>query len=86
MKMQNFDEAVNDIKSAIKLAPQDKNLRAIYEEIKAEKKKNNTSQQEAMKKFFAEGVYNEKEVKVSPTVHQKLPDFDPENVQTYFDV
>ena len=39
-----------------------------------------------MAKFFAEGVYNEKEVKVSPTVNKKLPDFDPENVQTFFDI
>ena len=76
MKMQNFDDAMLDIKAAIKISPQDKNLRNVFEEIKAEKKKNNMNQQEAMKKFFAQGVYNEKEVKVSPTVHKKLPEFD----------
>ena len=35
---------MKDIKEAIKISPQDKNLRNVFEEIKAEKKKNNASQ------------------------------------------
>jgi len=31
MKMRNFDEATADLKSAIKLNPQDKNLRNVFE-------------------------------------------------------
>lgn len=37
--MKNFDEATEDIKSAIKLNPQDKKLRADFETLKNEKKK-----------------------------------------------
>ena len=39
-----------------------------------------------MAKFLSQGAYNEKELKISPTVKTKLPDFDQENVQTYFDI
>jgi tetratricopeptide (TPR) repeat protein len=42
-KLQNFDEAVNDIKEAIKLDPSNKNLRVEFEKVKAEKKKSGTS-------------------------------------------
>ena len=41
MRMRNFDEATNDYKEAIKLNPQDKNLRAEFEVLKAEQKKHN---------------------------------------------
>jgi len=56
-KLKNFDEAMNDIKSAIKLNPKDKKLRDDFESLKNEKKKHNQGQQAAMAKFFAEGVY-----------------------------
>ena len=46
--MKYFDEATEDLKSAIKLNPQDKKLRADFENLKAEKKKHNQSQQAAM--------------------------------------
>mmetsp|Transcript_3679 Transcript_3679/g.6260 ORF Transcript_3679/g.6260 Transcript_3679/m.6260 type:complete len:244 (-) Transcript_3679:103-834(-) len=39
-----------------------------------------------MKKFFAQGIYNEKETAKQKTVFPKLPEFDPENAQTYFDI
>lgn len=39
-----------------------------------------------MKKFFAEGVYGEKESVKNVKTFEKLPAFDLENVQTYFDV
>lgn len=38
-KLKQYDEAINDIKEAIKLSPSDKNLREEFEAIKALKKK-----------------------------------------------
>jgi len=37
MKTHQFDEAVNDMKEAIKINPQDKQLRAHWEVLKKEK-------------------------------------------------
>ena len=85
-KMNNFDEASEDLKSAIKLNPNDKKMRTDFENVKAMKKKHNMSQQAAMQAMFKQGLYNEKEVVVQPTVHKKLPEFNPENVQCFFDI
>jgi tetratricopeptide (TPR) repeat protein len=41
VKLHNYDEAVVDIKEAIKLNPSDKNLRDEFESIKKEKQKYN---------------------------------------------
>ena len=37
-----------------------------------------------MQKMFKEGLYNEKDAPKPPK--DKLPDFDPENVQTFMDI
>mmetsp|Transcript_1959 Transcript_1959/g.2892 ORF Transcript_1959/g.2892 Transcript_1959/m.2892 type:complete len:387 (+) Transcript_1959:380-1540(+) len=86
MKMKNFDEASDDIKHAIKLNPQDKKLRAEFEVLKTEKKKFLGGQEAAMKKMFSQGLYNEKAAASKRVVHDKLPQFDAENVQTFFDM
>jgi len=39
--LHNYDEAISDIKEAIKINPADKNLRDEYEAIKAERLKSN---------------------------------------------
>ena len=78
-RTKQFDEAIQDLKSAIKLNPQDKKLRSEFETLKAEKKAFGMSQQSAMQKAFAGGLYNEKEVKRGPQVFDELPKFDPEN-------
>ena len=39
-----------------------------------------------MQKFFKEGVYQEKEGAKVEQSFDKLPVFDPENVQTFFDI
>ena len=39
-----------------------------------------------MAKFFSEGVYNEKVVPKQMKNFDKLPEFDSENVQTFFDI
>jgi len=54
--------------------------------LKAEKKKANASAAGAMAKFFSEGVYNEKVVPKSMKNFDRLPKFDLENVQTFFDI
>ncbi len=86
MKMKNFDEAADDLKMAIKLNPQDKKLRAEFETLKAEKKSHSSNQANAMQKFFKEGVYQEKEGAKVEQNFDKLPAFDQENVQTFFDI
>ena len=86
MKMKNFEEAAEDMKMAIKLNPQDKKLRAEFETLKAEKKKHSSNQANAMQKFFQEGVYQEKESGKIEKVFDKLPAFDPDNIQTFFEI
>lgn len=44
-KSNAFDEAINDIKTAIKLNPSDKNLRDEFENIKSLKQKYTKAQQ-----------------------------------------
>jgi hypothetical protein len=39
-----------------------------------------------MAKFFSEGVYNEKVLKISPKNEVRLPAFLQENAQTFFDI
>ena len=85
-KLENFDDALNDIKEAIKLSPQDKKFRQDFEAIKAEKKKQTSTKAGAIAKFFSEGVYNEKETKIVPKILVRLPEFDKENAQTFFDI
>lgn len=59
--LKNFDQATIDLKSAIKLDPKNKSLRAEFEKLKAEKKKRSLGEHEIMKKMFGGGLYNEKE-------------------------
>lgn len=84
--MKNFDEATDDLKSAIKLAPTDKKLREEFEILKEEKKKYGASQQQAMKQFFSQGIYNEKEAVKMRKVFDKLPEFRADNAQVFFDI
>lgn len=86
LKMKNFEEATDDLKAAIKLNPQDKKMRTDFENLKTLKKKHSQTQQAAMAKFLSEGVYNEKEVVKAKKNFDKLPAFDQENAQTFFDI
>jgi len=85
-KTQSYDNALEDCKTAIKLNPADKNLRTHFEAIKKEKTQKQAGQKAALKKFFSEGVYNEKEDVKLTRNHDKLPDFSQERVQVYFDI
>lgn len=86
MKSKNFKEATDDLKTAIKLAPGDKKLREEFEKLKAEKKKASDAQADAMRKALSQGLYNEKDEVKRTKVYDALPAFDPDNVQTYFDL
>ena len=86
MKSGDLDEAMADIKAAIKIAPTDGNLRNQFEAIKKEKASKAQKQKKGFAAFFAEGVYNEKEAVKVTKRHDTLPAFNPENPQTYFDI
>jgi peptidylprolyl isomerase len=86
MKLKNYDDALTDIKAAIKLSPQDKKFREDLETIKNLVKKEAQSQQSVMANLFKQGIYAEKKGVIPKKVFQKLPDFDPENAQVYFDI
>ena len=77
-KLNAFDEAIEDIKSAIKLSPADKNLRDEFENIKTLKQKYNHQQQKSLSNLFSSGLYAEKAV---PVVKKdtSLPKFDTNN-------
>ena len=75
-----------DIVSAIKLDPSDKTLRAHHEAIKKEKASKAQKAKKGFSAFFNEGVYNDKAAPRITKNYSKLPDFDPENCQTYFDI
>ena len=85
-KQNEFDNAMADIKAAIKLAPQDTKLRQQFEAIKKEKASKAAKQKASLAAFFSEGVYNDKAAAKLTKNFDKLPDFKPENVQTYFDI
>jgi tetratricopeptide (TPR) repeat protein len=83
---KNFDEAVADIKAAIKLQPNDKKLRDEYKLSTDAKKAFMAKQQSAMQGMFGGGMYEDKKDMVKKSVLSKLPEFDPENSQVYFDI
>ena len=86
LKANEHQEAMDDIKAAIRLAPQDTNLRAQFEAVKKEKAALAGKQKAGFAQFFSQGIYNEKEAPKPTKNHSKLPTFNIENVQTYFDI
>ena len=84
-KLKNYDEAITDIKEAIKLSPGDKALRDEFEAIKALKKKESDAEKTAAQNLFAKGLYNEKKAPVpsapAPVAKKftELPEFDIKN-------
>lgn len=78
---------MDDIKAAIKLSPQDKNFRALFEKIKKAKTEEAKSQAGQMSKMFSgAGLYDEKEAPKNIKTYSKLPEYDEGNVQTFMDV
>jgi tetratricopeptide (TPR) repeat protein len=64
-KFHSYDEAISDIKDAIKLSPTDKSLREEFEKIKELRKKSNETQSKAARSFLSQGLYNEKEAAIT---------------------
>ena len=83
---QCYDEALFDIKEAIKLAPADKSFREEFESIKAQKKKGQEAEIKAAQALFSKGLYNEKVVTISKNEETRLPTFLPANPQVFFDI
>ncbi|CAI2366512.1 unnamed protein product [Moneuplotes crassus] len=84
-KMKQFENAIADLKSAIKLSPKDKALRKEFQACKDEKKAHDKSQAKMLTDFFAEGVYNE----IKPDIthyEEKLPEYDPSNPIVFLDI
>jgi hypothetical protein len=72
---------MDDIKAAIKLSPQDKNFRALFEKIKKERVSEAKSQAGQMSKMFSgDGLYNEKDAPKNIKTYNKLPEYDEGNV------
>ena len=69
---------------AIKLNPNDKNLRSHHAAVKEGKAKAQGKEKNAFAQFFKDGVYNEKDAP-KPKKHS-LPKFDIGNAQSYFDI
>lgn len=81
--IQQWDDAMKDIIGAIKLNPNDKNLRNHHAQVKEGKKGAESKEKNAYAKFFKEGVYKEKD---APKKSATLPKFNLENAQTFFDI
>ena len=86
LRLNELDEAMVDIKAAIKLAPTDASLRTQFEAIKKEKADKAKKQKKGLAAFFSQGVYNDKDDVKAEENHERLPEFDQDNVQTYFDI
>jgi hypothetical protein len=63
--LHQYDEAISDIKEAIKISPEDKSLRDEFEKIKDFRKKANEAHSKAAKSFFSQGLYHEKEANIT---------------------
>ena len=61
MKVNELNEATEDVKAAIRLDPADTTLRAHFEAIKREKTSKAKKAKAGFSAFFKEGVYNEKD-------------------------
>ena len=74
---------MEDIVAAIKLNPNDKQLRAHHAVVKEGLTKYKEDTKKAFGSFFKEGVYNEK---IKPGKKDALPKFEAENTQTFMDI
>ena len=73
MKVGELAEAMDDIKTAIKIAPADGNLRAQFEAIKKEKAALAAKQKKGLASFFSEGIYNDQPAVKATKNYNKLP-------------
>lgn len=75
MKTKYYEEATKDLKAAIKLDPQNKNIRNQFEALKTLKEKAKEKSKNVYGAMFSESVYDEKRGKDVKEDFKKLPDF-----------
>ena len=84
--LKDFDQALEDIKTVIKLNPKDKALRKEFEVTKEQKKKYLSQQKGVFEKAFSSGLYSEKSDIVKTRVESELPKYDPSNPKVFMDI
>ncbi|CAI2366731.1 unnamed protein product [Moneuplotes crassus] len=84
-KLKQYDDALADLKSAIKLSPKDKMLRKEFQTCKNEKKAYDKSQTKMFSNFFSQGVYNEKDPDITQ-YENELPEYNPSNPIVFLDI
>ena len=88
LKLKNYDDALADARKANELDPKNGPVREIYETIRKEKSMATKGEAAAYAKAFQQGLYEEK---LGPKtgdskVISKLPAFNAENPQVFFDI
>lgn len=87
--LKELDKAIDSLKNCIRIQPNDRKLRQELEKLNEEKKKQEMTMGQRISNFLSQGIYNEKDPKIKKQrkriVMKKLPDFNPENVQCFFD-
>jgi len=85
---KDFEEAVKCLKTAIKLKPEDKGMISEYKKLLEQKKQAHTAGQWQMKNMFSDpnGIFKEEKDATPFKNLQKVPDFDPENPQCFFEI
>ena len=76
-EMKEWIEAYEDISAAIKIQPNNRDLRDHFKVVKAGYDKWNAERKKIFGSFFKEGVYIEKNLKGT---YENLPEFDPKSV------
>ena len=87
--MNEFTNAIKELKQCIVLNPNDKKLRDDLTKLKEEEAKHNETVGSKMFSFFKEGIYNEKTTNLKKQrkkiVHDKLPEFDEAHQQCFIE-
>lgn len=84
--LKDFDQAIEDLKTAIKLDPKDKAMRKEFDLTKEEKKKHIAQQKGVFEKAFSSGLYSEKkDASLSKSISE-VPKYDPENPKVFMDI
>ena len=84
--LKEFASASDDLKAAIKLSPSDKAMRAEFEALKEDKKKQLQTEKGIFEKAFGGGLYEEK---VDPVPNKNLssvPKYNPKNPKVFMDI
>jgi len=88
--LNELDKAIESLKKCIRIQPNDRKLRQELEKLNEQRKKEQMTMGQKISSFISQGIYNEKDPKIKKqrkhVVKKELPEFNPENVQCYFDL